>query len=53
MRVPPPYHPMGFAGRIAADLDGRWYAVDTRDNMFRIGRVLIARGREISTPGGV
>jgi transglutaminase-like putative cysteine protease len=38
--------PMDFAGWFEAFLDGRWYTFDTRNNTRRIGRVLIARGRD-------
>ena len=42
----PPYGPMDFAGWFEAYLDGRWYTFDPRNNMARIGRVLIAQGRD-------
>jgi len=44
--MPPPYGPMDFAGWFEAWLDGRWYTFDPRNNMPRIGRVLIAQGRD-------
>jgi transglutaminase-like putative cysteine protease len=44
--VPPPYGPMDFAAWFEAFLDGRWYTFDPRNNVPRIGRVLIARGRD-------
>ncbi len=44
--VPPPYAPMDFAGWFEAYLGGRWYTFDPRNNVPRIGRVLIARGRD-------
>ena len=44
--VPPPYGPMDFAGWFDAYLGGRWYTFDARNNMPRIGRVLIAQGRD-------
>jgi transglutaminase-like putative cysteine protease len=44
--MPPPYGPMDFAGWFEAWLDGQWYTFDARNNMPRIGRVLIARGRD-------
>ncbi len=44
--MPPPYGPMDFAGWFEAWLDGKWYTFDARNNMPRIGRVLIARGRD-------
>jgi transglutaminase-like putative cysteine protease len=44
--VPPPHGPMDFAGWFEAFLDGRWLVFDPRNNVPRIGRVLIARGRD-------
>jgi transglutaminase-like putative cysteine protease len=44
--MPPPYGPMDFAGWFEAYLGGRWYTFDPRNNMPRIGRILIARGRD-------
>ncbi len=44
--MPPPYAPMDFAGWFEAFLDDRWYTFDARNNTPRIGRVLIARGRD-------
>jgi transglutaminase-like putative cysteine protease len=44
--MPPPYGPMDFAGWFEAYLDGTWYTFDPRNNMPRIGRVLMARGRD-------
>jgi transglutaminase-like putative cysteine protease len=44
--MPPPYGPMDFAGWFEAWLGDRWYTFDARNNMPRIGRVLIARGRD-------
>ena len=38
--------PMDFAGWFEAFLGGRWYTFDARNNTPRIGRVLIARGRD-------
>jgi transglutaminase-like putative cysteine protease len=46
MGVPPPYGPMDFAGWFEAYLGGRWYTFDPRNNVPRIGRVLMARGRD-------
>jgi len=46
MGTPPPYGPMDFAGWFEAYLDGRWYTFDARNNIPRIGRVLLARGRD-------
>jgi transglutaminase-like putative cysteine protease len=44
--VPPADSPMDFAGWFEAYLGGRWYAFDPRNHIPRIGRVLIARGRD-------
>lgn len=44
--VPPPYAPMDFAGWFEAFLEGGWYTFDARNNTPRIGRILIARGRD-------
>lgn len=44
--LPPPYSPMDFAGWFEAFLGGQWYVFDPRNNSPRIGRVLIARGRD-------
>jgi transglutaminase-like putative cysteine protease len=44
--VPPGATPMDFAGWFEAYLGGRWYTFDPRNNTPRIGRVLIARGRD-------
>ncbi len=38
--------PMDFAAWFEAFLDGQWYTFDARNNTPRIGRVLIARGRD-------
>jgi transglutaminase-like putative cysteine protease len=46
MGLPPPYAEMDFAAWFEAYLDGRWYVFDPRNNMPRIGRILIARGRD-------
>jgi transglutaminase-like putative cysteine protease len=48
MGTQPPYGPMDFAAWIEAFLDGNWYTFDPRNNTPRIGRVLIARGRDAS-----
>jgi transglutaminase-like putative cysteine protease len=40
--------PMDFSGWFEAFLGGRWYTFDARHNTPRIGRVLIARGRDAS-----
>jgi transglutaminase-like putative cysteine protease len=44
--VPPPYGPMDFAGWFEAYLGDAWHTFDARNNTPRIGRVLIARGRD-------
>jgi len=44
--IPPSPDPMDFAAWFEAFLDGRWYTFDPRNNTPRIGRVLIARGRD-------
>jgi transglutaminase-like putative cysteine protease len=44
--MPPPYGPMDFAGWFEAYLGGAWHTFDPRNNMPRIGRVLIGRGRD-------
>ena len=46
MGVPPPYAPMDFAAWFEAYLDDGWYTFDPRNNTPRIGRILIARGRD-------
>lgn len=42
----PPYPPGDFAAWFEAYLGGQWYTFDPRNNIPRIGRVLIARGRD-------
>jgi transglutaminase-like putative cysteine protease len=44
--VPPEPGPMDFAGWFEVFLGDRWYTFDPRNNTPRIGRVLIARGRD-------
>lgn len=44
--LPPPYAPMDFAGWFEVFLEGGWYTFDARNNAPRIGRILIARGRD-------
>jgi transglutaminase-like putative cysteine protease len=44
--VPPVDLPMDFAGWFEAYLGGRWFTFDPRNHVPRIGRVLIARGRD-------
>jgi transglutaminase-like putative cysteine protease len=38
--------PMDFSAWVEVFLDGRWYTVDARHNTPRIGRIVIARGRD-------
>lgn len=42
----PPFPPGDFAAWFEAFLDGRWHTFDPRNNTPRVGRVLIARGRD-------
>jgi transglutaminase-like putative cysteine protease len=44
--MPPPYGAMDFAAWFEAYLGNSWHVFDPRNNMPRIGRVLIARGRD-------
>jgi transglutaminase-like putative cysteine protease len=44
--VPAMDAPMDFAGWFEAYLDGVWYTFDPRNNQRRIGRILMARGRD-------
>ncbi len=44
--VPPPHGPMDFSGWFEVFLGETWYTFDARNNTPRIGRVLIARGRD-------
>jgi transglutaminase-like putative cysteine protease len=44
--VPPPYGPMDFAAWFEVYLDGAWHSFDARNNTPRIGRILMARGRD-------
>ena len=44
--IPPVDAPMDFAGWFEAYIGGAWYTFDARNNRPRIGRVLIARGRD-------
>ena len=44
--IPPPYGPMDFAAWFEAYLGGHWYTFDARNNVPRVGRVLIAQGRD-------
>jgi transglutaminase-like putative cysteine protease len=44
--IPPPYGPMDFAAWFEVYLDGAWHTFDARNNTPRIGRILMARGRD-------
>lgn len=44
--VPPVNAPMDFAGWMEVYLSGAWHVFDPRNNQRRIGRILIARGRD-------
>lgn len=44
--VTPPELPMDFCSWLEVWLDGRWWPFDPRNNERRIGRVVIARGRD-------
>ena len=44
--IPPPHGVGDFAGWFEAYLGGQWWTFDARNNMPRIGRVLLARGRD-------
>jgi transglutaminase-like putative cysteine protease len=44
--VPPVPEPMDFSAWFEAYLGGRWYTFDARHNTPRIGRILMARGRD-------
>ena len=44
--VPADPAPMDFSAWFEAYLDGKWYTFDARHNVPRIGRVVIARGRD-------
>jgi transglutaminase-like putative cysteine protease len=44
--LPPPYAPMDFSAWMEVYLGGRWHAFDPRNNAPRIGRILIAHGRD-------
>lgn len=44
--VPPDPAPMDFNAWFEAYVGGRWYTFDPRHNRRRIGRILIARGRD-------
>jgi len=49
MGTAPPYGPGDFAAWFEAYLGDRWYTFDPRNNVPRIGRILMARGRDAPT----
>jgi transglutaminase-like putative cysteine protease len=46
--MPPPYGVGDFAAWFEAWIGGRWHTFDPRNNVPRIGRILMARGRDAS-----
>lgn len=44
--IPPVPSPMDFSAWFEAYLDGQWHTFDARHNVPRIGRVVMARGRD-------
>ena len=46
MGTPPPYGVMDFAAWFEVFIGGDWFVFDARNNTPRVGRVLIARGRD-------
>jgi transglutaminase-like putative cysteine protease len=46
IEVPPPHSAMDFAAWFEACLGDGWHVFDPRNNTPRIGRILIARGRD-------
>jgi transglutaminase-like putative cysteine protease len=44
--IPPQPFPMDFSGWFEVFLGGRWYTFDARHNEPRVGRVVMARGRD-------
>jgi len=44
--VPPVHSPMDFSAWFEVFLGGNWFAFDARNNIPRIGRILMARGRD-------
>lgn len=47
--APPPHPPGDFAAWFEAFIGNQWYTFDARNNVPRISRVLIARGRDAAT----
>jgi transglutaminase-like putative cysteine protease len=48
MGTPPPWGVGDFAAWIEVYLGGRWHTFDPRNNVPRIARILMARGRDAS-----
>jgi transglutaminase-like putative cysteine protease len=46
IRVPPVPAPMDFSAWFEVFLGGRWFTFDARHNQPRVGRILMARGRD-------
>lgn len=46
MGTPPPYTAMDFAAWFEAYIGGQWHMFDPRNNVPRIGRAVIAKGRD-------
>lgn len=44
--VPPVPAPMDFSAWFEVYLDGKWFTFDARHNVPRVGRILVARGRD-------
>ncbi|HUO55314.1 MAG TPA: transglutaminase family protein [Rhodoblastus sp.] len=44
--LPPPYEDQDFCAWMEVYLGGRWWAFDPRNNGPRVGRILMARGRD-------
>ncbi|HEX9996433.1 MAG TPA: transglutaminase family protein, partial [Abditibacterium sp.] len=44
--VPPSPNPMDFSGWFEVYLGGKWHTCDARHNKPRIGRIVMARGRD-------
>jgi transglutaminase-like putative cysteine protease len=44
--IDPPYEPQDFCAWIEVYLEHRWWTFDPRNNMPRVGRVVIGRGRD-------
>ena len=44
--VPPDQNPMDFSAWFEVFLGGQWHTFDARNNKPRIGRILMARGRD-------